>query len=462
MINLKKLCFLAVMSVSTASYSGDKILWQDDAHNGATPKSLIFNQVLSQDKNRGYSGALPIANVNGKNYVLLSQEGNNGKATGTYCDFGGKVDAKETRWEALLREFYEESSRVYDFRGQADDAKTKVRACHGGELLTAFFDVEYKKRQVFLDALAVEKKIPHNKCFHEKSDFIWVDINHLFKTLMSNKIGPDNAKINVQVLDDDGKISPKTIVLRNFFATTLSNSAPILKKYLTKDGPVADVKPIVDVKPIIDVKPVDVKPVAVLPAASPDIKAINSLKEITTAKFKEKTIILLDLDENVILEKAHSPKKYHHLIDDKIGYRLIEGDLAATIGKLKTSVGNDTSKVVILGLTKRGTTKHHKYDLGNVHLEKNGVPLSRDRFRKFNGKIKFQNPNAGFYNGVIHTAGQDKGVYLEAFLNQVGYKPAHIVMSDDKVENLQDVQKFAKKIGVTMDAYEMKGADLLK
>lgn len=197
------------------------------------------------------------------------------------------------------------------------------------------------------------------------------------------------------------------------------------------------------------------------------IQEINSLKEIKTTNFKKGTLLLLDLDETVLVDKKHTPKKYKHLIRAGEEYRLIESDVAQTVEKLKTCVGNDNANVVVLGITKRDRKKNGKWDRGHLHLKEARIPVSRKKFVHLNDVklCKKTNPyydDGAFKDGVLFTNHQDKGMYLEAFCKKANFTPASIVMADDKVDNLKSVERYANKINVPMRGYQMKGAKKLK
>lgn len=250
----------ALISASSLSFSfsGEKILWQSDLG----PKSALLNKVLSSDKNTGYAEVLPICEVNGKNYALLGQEYSKHQQKRTFCGFGGKVDKNEKVGSAALREFYEETSGVYNFTANPGDFEKKARICYNdtNNVMTAFLDVDYKAKKVFTDALAVQLQKPNNAHFHEKMDFIWVDLKSLSDSVKYVKNGAENPSISVKVLNDDGTLSKQNISLRgkDFFAKTLKNSEGIIKKYLAPKK-VLPVAPVV-VKPVA---PAPVKPVAV-------------------------------------------------------------------------------------------------------------------------------------------------------------------------------------------------------
>lgn len=172
-------------------------------------------------------------------------------------------------------------------------------------------------------------------------------------------------------------------------------------------------------------------------------------------------MLLLDFDENIIIDKHHTPHEYKHLVGNA-DYRWIEPDIRDTIWTLKTSVDKNKNNVTILGLTKRWAKHATHYDHGHKHAEDAGLAFSRLRFKDLDGTKLCNNEHSSFFNGVIYTAGQDKGTYLEDFLNKSGFQPSRIVFSDDKEDNLKSVIDFAKRKNISIDAYQMNGAKNLK
>lgn len=236
MFSIKNFTLFILVFFSTQIFAGDYILWQDDDLNIGTKKSMILDRVLSYNKSRGYAGIIPVCEVNNEFFLLFSQEASDDaidQPEGTFCEFGGGVDAGETMKKALLRECYEESCRVYDFRNDEAYLDANASYCYNSWLLTAFLKVEYRKRQVFMEVREAESKKENNRCYYEKDDFIWVNVRYLLKALNNLKLQPDtHPMIRVQVLNDDGSMSLRHIFLRGIFAKTLMTSIPILAHYV--------------------------------------------------------------------------------------------------------------------------------------------------------------------------------------------------------------------------------------
>lgn len=237
MTYFKQLFILLSLSFGIYSHAGEHILWQDDAQNGQLPKSVMLDKVLNPHKSSGYAGLVPCSVIDNEHHMLFSREANNGSQDaprGTYCEGGGAVDGGENMKDALLREGYEETSRVYDFRNQYDYLNENADFCYNDWLLVAFLKVDYQPTQIFMQALAAESHNIDNCCYQEKDDFIWVNTTHLRHSL-NDPVVQDykHSPITVSVLQDDGNHTEQDIILRGIFAKTLKSAMPILEKYTT-------------------------------------------------------------------------------------------------------------------------------------------------------------------------------------------------------------------------------------
>jgi hypothetical protein len=65
-----------------------------------------------------------------------------------------------------------------------------------------------------------------------------------------------------------------------------------------------------------------------------------------------------------------------------------------------------------------------------------------------------------YYKGILCTNGElgehNKGIVLESFLNQIDYQPKVIVMIDDKLKNLEDVQRSLQKSNTRFIGFDYK------
>ncbi len=187
------------------------------------------------------------------------------------------------------------------------------------------------------------------------------------------------------------------------------------------------------------------------------ISEITSFKEINVKNLPANTLILLDINKNILVERADT-KLSKQLTGKSEPYRLIENDVAQTLNKLKSAAPG----IVILALTTQSLRIDSNNNQRHDYLENASIPLSRNRFSHLNGKQLCGSKSAGFMKGVIYTAQLDKGLCLEDFLNQSGFHPTHLVFVDDRETNLNDVSRFAQKKGLILDAYLMRGFDTLK
>ncbi|MBA4749699.1 MAG: DUF2608 domain-containing protein [Alphaproteobacteria bacterium] len=184
---------------------------------------------------------------------------------------------------------------------------------------------------------------------------------------------------------------------------------------------------------------------------------ITSFKEINIKNLPPDTLVLLDINKNILVER-NDTQLSRKLTNKNEHYRLIEHDAAQTLSRLKSAAPG----IVILALTTQSLRLASDANQRHDYLENASIPLSRNRFSHLNSKQLCGSKSAGFMKGVIYTAQLDKGVCLEDFLNQSGFQPAHLVFVDDLETNINDVKRFAQKRGLTLDTYLMRGFDTLK
>lgn len=96
----------------------------------------------------------------------------------------------------------------------------------------------------------------------------------------------------------------------------------------------------------------------------------------------------------------------------------------------------------ILALTSRGTnvTESTVIQLKNV-----GIDFSKQWPQEEMNLILKSGHVVGYVNGIIYCEGKDKGSCLDAFFTQKKISPKHIIVFDDKKENLKSVQKIAEE-----------------
>lgn len=63
-----------------------------------------------------------------------------------------------------------------------------------------------------------------------------------------------------------------------------------------------------------------------------------------------------------------------------------------------------------------------------------------------------KNP-AHYIPGVIFSAGNDKGLALEQFLNKINYTPKHIIMVDDVRKHIEALERMTKRLAIPYDGF---------
>lgn len=367
-------------------------------------------------------GVLPFTVINNETYFLLGKE-RGGKDKDTWCMFSGGREVKDLSDKlAAAREAHEESAGLL---GTIDEIASRVIPLNGSQqsFLLEVKDPGDITNKKFIDARS-KYTDPH---YREMTQVKWVKASQLVDACVKNK----------GIFTVDGKQEQ----VRPFVSKILKENADYLKSgvYITKD-----VKPIINnsPKPIINNSPKkDNKFNAI---------QIDSIAKINFKNFNKDTLVLFDLDETLLIDKNHKRQN----IDVKhIGnkqYIPIENNVGGMIETIKKINADKT----VLGLTKRGYIKERS---GDSQAKELNIPFSRRRFEKLNME-KIGNKGC-FNNGVIYTAGGDKGMHLGDFLKKAGINPKEIVMVDDRLDNLEAVHKFALSLNIPVTTYQMTGAD---
>lgn len=84
------------------------------------------------------------------------------------------------------------------------------------------------------------------------------------------------------------------------------------------------------------------------------------------------------------------------------------------------------------------------------------------------GKLKFDALNGWrgrypvFAHGILFTnqENNNKGDVLEAFLNQINWKPTRIIFIDDDIKNLESMEATLQKLGIEHAGFHYKGASI--
>ena len=208
------------------------------------------------------------------------------------------------------------------------------------------------------------------------------------------------------------------------------------------------------------------------------VRDSSILPQETFVFFDVNDVLITPMDN--ILSKAHRKqainniKKIHHVSTStkKTGsHPVLEDPLEVTQTFMdiwsKTEInvvdakGPDAIKAMqdggyqVMGLTNGITGKIGTFtDLAayrNEELYRLGYHFQA--LSEYDGTLLGHNPRTGtgapqFKDGIIYTAGLDKGPILETFVQNTHLSPKRIVFVDDKVINLDSVAKFCKQQGI--------------
>lgn len=204
-----------------------------------------------------------------------------------------------------------------------------------------------------------------------------------------------------------------------------------------------------------------------------DFQIITSLKEMITQenlkKITPKTLVLVDLDETLLFDVKHLRRDIDPSALGGQQARLIETNAP----QILTILGNPSQdlKVPVLALTKRSFRPEIPANIsgfipGHERVKELKIPLDTLTYKKYNySYYQFHHRNYYFYNeGVIYSNGMKKDWILNTFVSMVSAPGDfdNIIMVDDKLDNLQDVESWAKQKGISMTSYLFTGADKFK
>lgn len=369
-------------------------------------------------------GVLAYTIINDETYFLLGKE-RGGKDKDTWCMLSGGKESKDiSNKMAACREAHEESAGLL---GKTDEIAQRVFSLNGSDQ-TYLLEVKNPgelTNEKFLAARA-KYKDPH---YREMTEIKWMKTSELVDVCVNN----------MGVFSMNGQ----TERIRPFVSKTIAANAEYIKsnKFL-QDNPFALEQKIADVaKAPLNNKIEEKKSVGI---------EIYSISQINTQDLNKDTLVLFDVDETLLIDKDHMRKNIDRKHLGHKQYIPIENNSASMIETIK-KINEDKT---VLGLTKRAYSPHNSAD---KQIQELNIPFSRWRFKQLNAKKHTH--KACFNNGVIYTAGDDKGKHLGYFLNKSGYKPKNVVMVDDREDNLIAVNNYCRANNISVTLYLMKGAD---
>lgn len=214
------------------------------------------------------------------------------------------------------------------------------------------------------------------------------------------------------------------------------------------------------------------------------IREFENYSEIELKDITKDTLILLDIDNNIITHKQYILRDGNFVCRDKF-FSIIrkvygEDKVDELWRRSKIKILDDTFhkffenyKDNCVGLTARRTGRpteksddnieekiyHELKDL-NIIFEPNAIENKYVKFAvetdsKIEPDIKDFYIMSGpmFKNGIIFTCNYNKGHVLDEFMKIVGRKPDKIYAFDDKKKNLEDVMKYCNDSNISFIGY---------
>lgn len=143
------------------------------------------------------AGIIPFSKVFNKKinnytyYFLFARESldNDSKHAGLYSDFGGRAESNETKYQAALREFYEESSGLLGSPSLVRSRMSKqklVKFVNSTNYTSYLYEIRYdimlpkymKNHYNFIKKYKIELINEYNGLY-EKDDFRWFELSEL-------------------------------------------------------------------------------------------------------------------------------------------------------------------------------------------------------------------------------------------------------------------------------------------
>jgi hypothetical protein len=195
-----------------------------------------------------------------------------------------------------------------------------------------------------------------------------------------------------------------------------------------------------------------------------NIFEIESIKQIKNWE-NNNTLVLFDIDhtllQSIFSSKPRKMQYFSNLIDfcfnNKFTQFIIQKTIIPLLNKVyklipQKGVEEEMAKLIhrlqkenipILALTKRKTSNNA--DVTARQLKKIGVDFSKSKLAL---KKVVLTPPASFAQGIIATAGTNKGTILDEFLKKTDSSFSKIILIDDKLKNLYDVDEALKKMNI--------------
>lgn len=188
----------------------------------------------------------------------------------------------------------------------------------------------------------------------------------------------------------------------------------------------------------------------------------------------DSTLILFDIDDTLIDSPIslnsgpwiahywhHAPKLLPHkmpVLEELMWYvsktipcRAVDSSTAEII-----SICQNSNSITPLALTARPIYKK------NI----DGIKITAEQLLKINIDFSLKvfplnlTRHPSFYKGIIYTSGKIKGDFLKQYLISTGNFPKKIIFIDDKIDQIQSVEKNMKELGINVSCFWYRRASM--
>lgn len=211
---------------------------------------------------------------------------------------------------------------------------------------------------------------------------------------------------------------------------------------------------------------------AFLSIASAQITSITKIETIKPS-IKKDTLVLFNIAEVLMdteLSLGSSPwrryvrkrltPKQHDLLTLLIAKEVPPKVAEAVFPELVRNLQKEG--IVTLAFTSRGRHEWYSSQIKNIDiitenlLNMIGFDFSLTKLPKNFAAINEKFPEY-FHNGVVYTTNTlDKGELLQKMLNETDYRPAHVILVDDKQDGLESVEAAMKTFGIPFTGFLYK------
>ena len=159
---------------------------------------------------------------------------------------------------------------------------------------------------------------------------------------------------------------------------------------------------------------------------------------------REESVYMETLREiNAVSQKDKLHDNLTHFVALHVPVKPVEEKLPAVVQELQ-------KKVPVLVFTARGKKRWYSSDIAAIdlmteaQLTQAGYSFHESILPK---ELQELDP-ATYGNGILYTSPLKKGAFLKDLIQKTGYRPAKIVFIDDKLEQVQSVEKAAQELGI--------------